>query len=227
MKNEFVTIVNHELRTPLTSLKGSLQFLTTDDDEIDTAMRVELAAAALRNTDRLIRIVNDILDLSKIEAGHMQVHRVPTAIGDVATEACGALEQFASDHRVALDASGLEGLPRVSADPDRTIQVLVNLMSNAVKFSPEGSTVRVTAAVEGDMLRTSVIDQGEASPATVSTCSSSGSSRWAKSTSARSRAPGSAWRSRKRSSSCTAARSPSPAKRGAARRSASHCRWPP
>ncbi len=164
MKTEFVTIVNHELRTPLTSLKGSLQLLTTDDDEIDTAMRVELSAAALRNTDRLIRIVNDILDLSKIEAGHMQVHRVPTAIGDVAKEACSALEQFASDQRVALDASGLENLPRVSADPDRTIQVLVNLMSNAVKFSPEGSTVRVTAAVEGDMLRTSVIDQGRGIP---------------------------------------------------------------
>ncbi len=164
MKNEFVTIVNHELRTPLTSLKGSLQLLTTDDKDIDAPTRVQLSAAALRNTDRLIRIVNDILDVSKIEAGHMQVHQAPLAIASVATEARNALEQFAVEQKVALEVSGLEGLPLVSADHDRTIQVLVNLMSNAVKFSPEGTTVRVTAAVEGDMLRTSVIDEGRGIP---------------------------------------------------------------
>jgi PAS domain S-box-containing protein len=164
MKSEFVTIVNHELRTPLTSLKGSLQLLSAADGDFEAPVRSELAAAALRNTERLIRIVNDILDLSKIEAGHMQVRRAAFGIADAAAEARGALQQFAADHRVTIEIAGLDGLPLVSADPDRTTQVLVNLLSNAVKFSPEGTTVRVTAAPEGGMLRTSVVDEGRGIP---------------------------------------------------------------
>ena len=164
MKNEFVTIVNHELRTPLTSLKGSLQLLSVGEEDLDAPMRTELAATALRNTERLIRIVNDILDLSKIEAGHMQVRKSTLALAGIVAEASEALQQYAVDHKVTLDASGLDGLPPVSADPDRSTQVLVNLLSNAIKFSPEGGTVRITARREGAMLRTSVMDAGRGIP---------------------------------------------------------------
>ena len=164
MKNEFVSIVNHELRTPLTSLKGSLQLLSVDDEDLDAATREQLAGTALKNTDRLIRIVNDILDLSKIEAGHMEVRAVPVRVADVAAEARGALDQFAAGSGVAVEIAIPDDLPPVLADADRTVQVLVNLISNAVKFSPSGAAVRVTAAPEDRMVRIAVKDDGRGIP---------------------------------------------------------------
>jgi signal transduction histidine kinase len=164
MKDEFVSIVNHELRTPLTSLRGSLQLLSLQGDELDAAARAQLNAASLRNTERLIRIVNDILDLSKIEAGHMEVHPRPMRPIDAVTEATSAIAQFAADSGVRLETPIDEHLPLVRGDADRTVQVLVNLISNAVKFSPEGGRVIVTAAPEHRTVRFSVKDEGRGIP---------------------------------------------------------------
>ena len=164
MKDEFVSIVNHELRTPLTSLRGSLQLLSLQGSEIDEGTRDQLNASALRNTERLIRIVNDILDLSKIEAGHMEVHPKPMRPADAIAEAASAIGQFAADSRVTLESDVPPDAPMALGDADRTVQVLVNLMSNAVKFSPEGGRVIVSVTPEQRMLRFSVKDQGRGIP---------------------------------------------------------------
>ena len=125
MKTEFVSTVSHELRTPLTSIKGSLHLLLSDPSlTLDNTQR-QLIDISVKNTDRLIRLITNILDISKIEAGHIQLDLGP--------------------HRV---------------DVDRMVQVVTNLVSNAIKFSPVGGRVSVSGRVTGGDVELSVSDQG-------------------------------------------------------------------
>jgi PAS domain S-box-containing protein len=163
LKSQFISMVSHELRTPLTSIRASMQLLIADEmtgnEDADQLVRV-----ALSNADRLIRIVNDILDMSKIEAGEMMVAPKRTALGPIIEDSVRSVEAFARDSGVTIARSG-NGMHDVIADPDRTIQVLVNLLSNAVKHAPSGSKVEMTATVEGGMIAVAVRDHGPGIPA--------------------------------------------------------------
>jgi len=162
LKSQFISMVSHELRTPLTSIRASKQLLVAEDmtgnEDADQLVRV-----ALSNSDRLIRIVNDILDMSKIEAGEMMVSPKRSNLDQVVGDSVKSVEAFARDAGVSISYTS-SGVQDVMADPDRTIQVLVNLLSNAVKHAPSGSTVEVTSAREGLMAAVAVRDHGPGIP---------------------------------------------------------------
>ncbi|HEX9023743.1 MAG TPA: ATP-binding protein [Geobacteraceae bacterium] len=160
MKTEFISTVSHELKTPLTSMKGSLQYIMTKG-KWPTDTERELLSVCLRNTDRLIRLINDILDISKIESGKVEFSLRPLNIGDLARYAVEEMSGFAMNRQVTLKNLAGMDLPLVYGDQDRLIRVLTNLLSNAVKFSPAGKSVAVDAHREGNYVAVSVTDQGE------------------------------------------------------------------
>ena len=163
LKSQFISMVSHELRTPLTSIRAAMQLLIaeamTGNDDADQLVRV-----ALSNADRLIRIVNDILDMSKIEAGEMLVSPQQTRLASIVEDSVRSVEAVARNADVTITIVN-EGIEDVLADPDRTIQVLVNLLSNALKHAPTGSTVEVAARREGNMAAIAVHDHGPGIPA--------------------------------------------------------------
>ena len=144
LKSEFVSIVSHELRTPLTSIKGSLQLLLTDVPMPDPDHRI-LMDVALSNTDRLVRIINDILDISKIEAGKIELNPRSCDVQELVNLSIQSVGQIAKGSSVALRPVVPPGIPKVMADPDRTIQAIVNLLSNALKYAPARSEVTLEA----------------------------------------------------------------------------------
>lgn len=160
MKTEFISTVSHELKTPLTSMKGSLQLILGKGEGLTETER-ELIRVCHRNTDRLIRLINDILDISKIEAGRVGLNVKPESINSLVAYSLEELASFAREKNVKLvNSITLEWIP-VLGDHDRLIQVLTNLLSNAVKFSPPGKTVTVTAQRDGNFMLVSVIDEGK------------------------------------------------------------------
>jgi two-component system sensor histidine kinase VicK len=159
MKTEFISTVSHELKTPLTSMKGSLQYIMTKG-KWPTDMERELLMVCLRNTDRLIRLINDILDISKIEAGKVEISLKPQKVDELVNYALEEINGFAMNRNVSIENSVGSGLPQVYGDHDRLIQVLTNLLSNAVKFSPEGKDVLVNAQRDGNYVAISVADHG-------------------------------------------------------------------
>jgi PAS domain S-box-containing protein len=159
LKDEFVAVVSHELRTPLTAIRGSLQLLLADDAVADAEHR-ELLTVASTSCERLVRIVNDMLDLSKIEAGRLDLRLAPLSVETLVHQAMDAIRPIADQAGVTLDVAITDVLPAVRADADRLTQALVNLLSNAMKFAPRGSTVQMGAeAWHGDVV-ISISDQG-------------------------------------------------------------------
>jgi PAS domain S-box-containing protein len=161
MKSEFVSTVSHELRAPLTSIKGSLGLLKASVlGDISTQAR-SMIDIAYNNCDRLVRLINDILDVEKIEAGKLSFEFEPVKIAQQIEEVIKDTSGFASGLGVSVIAKEIpEGL-RIEADPDRLAQVLTNLVSNAVKFSRKGDVVTLDAEVVGeDRLRVTVTDHG-------------------------------------------------------------------
>ncbi len=164
LKSQFVSMVSHELRTPLTSIRASMQLMLAESMAHAHPESNQLVQVALSNADRLIRIVNDILDMSKIEAGELTVTPRRTAAGPIVGDAIRAVEGVARDAEVSISVPVMTGLPDVLVDADRTVQVLVNLLSNAVKHAPSGSSVEVTAAREGATVAIAVRDHGPGIP---------------------------------------------------------------
>jgi PAS domain S-box-containing protein len=160
MKTEFISTVSHELKTPLTSMKGSLQLILGKGEGLTETER-ELIRVCHRNTDRLIRLINDILDISKIEAGRVDLNLKPLSISSLVSYSLEELGGFARENGVTLENSAnIAELP-ILGDHDRLIQVLTNLISNAVKFSPKGKKITVTAHRDGEYIVVSVIDEGK------------------------------------------------------------------
>jgi PAS domain S-box-containing protein len=160
LKSEFVSIVSHELRTPLTSIKGALQLLIDERlaSDPDHAM---LLNVALSNTERLVRIINDILDISKIEARKLELKSRPHAVSEVVEQSLQNVGPIARGALVTLQANIEAGVPAVQVDLDRTIQVVVNLLSNALKVAPPHSEVTLTARRAADgFVAFSVTDRG-------------------------------------------------------------------
>ncbi len=145
LKSEFISIVSHELRTPLTSIKNSLDILMSGRcGEITTASE-KFLAMAMRNVQRLSGIINDLLDLSKIEAGKMDFHFAPTNINTVINYVKSALSEVAKTKGLNLVTEEYQKIPDITADSRRLEQVLTNLVSNAIKFTPEGKTITISS----------------------------------------------------------------------------------
>jgi signal transduction histidine kinase/CheY-like chemotaxis protein len=162
LKKEFVAVVSHELRTPLTSIRGSLSLLAGGMlGELPDEAR-EVVAIAERNTVRLMHLINDILDLERLEAGRMPMTIAPHSFDAVCERALESVRAMADQQQVGVDApaSGVQ----VMADADRLVQVLVNLLSNAVKFSPRGGRVTVSAHEHGGWVEARVQDRGRGIP---------------------------------------------------------------
>ena len=165
MKNEFVSTVSHELRTPLTSIGGSLSLLGSGKVGTIDEKAARLVTIARTNCERLVRLINDILDIEKIESGKMEFDPRRLTVGSLIERTVTANRQFAADHGVEISVN-LPPWPQcVMGDPDRLEQVLTNLLSNAIKHSPAGETVEVWAHQQGSNLTLEVCDRGGGVPA--------------------------------------------------------------
>jgi PAS domain S-box-containing protein len=162
MKDEFVSVVSHELRTPLTALRGSLGLLAGGRAGAVGEPAQRLLDIAVQNTDRLVRLINDILDLERIRAGRSALKPRPVPAPDLVRQAVELMDAVAARSRVRLAAQVAPVV--VMADADRVLQVLTNLISNAVKFSPQGTEVRVQARPEGGEALFEVCDRGRGIP---------------------------------------------------------------
>jgi signal transduction histidine kinase len=165
LKSEFVSDVSHELRTPLTSIKGYVDYLLEGiAGELSQPQR-DFLIRVKGNTDRVLRLINDLLDLARIEAGRVDLHPVRLSLLEVATEVIDALKPLASEKGIDLGTRFPETDVFVRADRDHLSQVLLNLIHNAVKFTPPGGRARVRAKVQGDgNVVTVVQDTGEGIP---------------------------------------------------------------
>ena len=163
LKTEFVSTVSHELRTPLTAIHGSLQLLQSGmaGDLPDDAR--ELVTLSSQSSARLVRLVNDVLDLERMTSGRMQYKVEPCLLSPLAMEAIRDVQPLAEAADVRLLLEAAEPLT-VRGDHDRLLQVAINLLANAVKFSPRGATVHVSVRRRGLDARFSVVDHGAGVP---------------------------------------------------------------
>ena len=164
MKNEFVSTVSHELRTPLTSIMGSLGLLRGGAVGELPEKAQHMINIAYNNSDRLVRLINDILDIEKIESGKLEFHLAPLDLNLLVARSIEANEGYAHEHGVNFTFTPGSDDCRVVADADRLTQVVTNLLSNAAKFSPEGGQVEVAISRTGDRIRVSVSDHGAGIP---------------------------------------------------------------
>ncbi|MEO1126956.1 MAG: PAS domain S-box protein [Cyanobacteria bacterium J06639_16] len=162
LKDEFVSVVGHELRTPLTSIHGSLKLLATQRLGTLVPQGQEILAIALKNTERLTRLINDVLDLERIESGQVTLAMQTCNVAELMIPAAQAMQTMANDHGVQLLVTPLDAT--IWADPDHMAQVLTNLLSNAIKFSSADSTVWLNAVNRETDLMLYVKDQGRGIP---------------------------------------------------------------
>jgi PAS domain S-box-containing protein len=159
MKSDFVSTVSHELRTPLTSIYGFGETLMRADVDFTDAERLTFLRYMVSESERLIAIVDDLLNVARLEAGTLALALGPVDAAEAAREAVAAGEAYAGDtHRFAVDVPQ-DGLV-VRADREKLGQVLANLVDNAVKFSPEGGTISVSARRRADAAEIVVADEG-------------------------------------------------------------------
>lgn len=143
LKSEFISIVSHELRTPLTSIKNSLDILLSGKCGEITQAGEKFLTMAKRNVTRLSGIINDLLDISKIEAGKMDFHFKPVQLNMVIDYVKSALSGLAKEKSIEVSVEEYGILPEITADAQRLEQVLTNLLSNAIKFTPEGKSIKI------------------------------------------------------------------------------------
>lgn len=163
IKNEFVAMVSHELRTPLTSIKGALALIIRNLNMTPEKIS-QLLAIALSNCDRLIALVNDILNLEKLEAGKIEIHLMPVEVATLIADSINENKQFAEKFGKKLIMEHAPPNIKVFSDPARVLQVLTNLISNAVKFSPPNGKVYIKVEDTPAYARFSVRDEGPGIP---------------------------------------------------------------
>lgn len=159
-KSEFVSIVSHEFRTPLTGIQGFSEMMR--DEDLAPGEMKEYAADINKDAQRLNRLINDMLDLSRMEAGRMTLDREPTDLNAIVSDVAERIRPNAPDHPISLELD--PSLPRLAGDRDRLTQVVSNLLSNAVKYSPTGGPIVVTTAGEQGGIHLAVRDHGMGIP---------------------------------------------------------------
>ena len=163
MKDEFISTVSHELRTPLTSLRAALGLITGGSLDTRPQKLKQMLEIAAGNTDRLVRLVNDILELERIGSGKAELHYTMCSADDLFRRAAGLQQTGASKGqlRITFNSQGVN----VWADPDRILQTLTNLISNAIKFSPPGTEIHLRARrIDANEAEIQVRDQGRGIP---------------------------------------------------------------
>jgi PAS domain S-box-containing protein len=163
IKNEFLSVVSHELRTPLTSIRGSLGLLSGGAAGPLSPTAERMTAIALESSERLTRLINDILDIERLESGALPMRVGPQEAEALLRATAAGMAEVAREAGVAVEVGASAGT--VLADPDRIVQTLTNLLGNALKFSPPGSVVRMRAALEGEEVHFRVEDAGRGIPA--------------------------------------------------------------
>jgi PAS domain S-box-containing protein len=163
MKDEFVSVVSHELRTPLTSIRGSLGLLAGGALGALPEKGQRMLEIAVTNTDRLVRLINDILDIERIESGRVRMQKTICNAADLMSQATDLMRAMATKAGVDLVVNPVTA--RLRADPDRIIQTLTNLLGNAIKFSPPEGTIWMDAARREQQIVFQVKDQGRGIPA--------------------------------------------------------------
>ncbi len=162
MKNEFLSVVSHELRTPLTSIRGSLGLLAGGTLGDLTPRAQSMASIALESTERLTRLINDILDLERIETGSRPMELAAIDAAELLRASAKEMAGFASDSAIGVEVGDAPG--RVLADRDRIVQTLTNLIGNAIKFSAPGKTVRLGTMEHDSEVVFTVADDGRGIP---------------------------------------------------------------
>lgn len=164
MKNEFVSTVSHELRTPLTSIRGALGLILAKSSAGMSDKAKLLLETANRNCERLTLLINDILDLEKIESGMLAFNIAPMDLADVVQQSLVSNEGYAQKHAVKLLIADTVTVANIIGDEHRLSQVLSNLLSNAIKYSPENGVVEVAIAQDSGQVRVSIKDHGTGIP---------------------------------------------------------------
>ncbi len=159
MKDDFLSTVTHELRTPLTSIRAFSEILF-DDPDLELDQRQEFLALVIKESERLTRLINQVLDFAKIESGQIAWVIEPVDLGEVMEQAAAATGSLFRDKGVVLKMSIAPGVPVVQGDYDQLMQVAINLLSNAVKFTPATGRVEVSVRADGRFGRVDVHDTG-------------------------------------------------------------------
>jgi signal transduction histidine kinase len=157
-RSDFVSMVSHELRTPLTSIKAYLDTLQRQDADFDEETRAGFVKVIARETERMIRLINDLLDLSRIEAGRLEIRPTPLDLYELISRVVSRIEPQALGRRIAIDLP--DGMEPVMAEAGKLEQVLLNIVSNAIKFSPEDSEIVISARPLKEKVMIEVRDQG-------------------------------------------------------------------
>ena len=163
MKDEFISTVSHELRTPLTSIRGALGLLSAGLLGHTSEKAASLLRIAVANSDRLVRLINDILDLERMQSGRAPLAFRRLNLEEIVHSAMDAMQPVAESGQIRLSCEC--GPAWTEADSDRLLQVMTNLLSNAIKFSPPRSTVQVVVTQGSDGVTLSIVDQGRGIPA--------------------------------------------------------------
>lgn len=166
LKNKFLGIAAHDLRSPLALVQSYADMLSDPDMAADEEKRSYFLGKIRTTTTRMLNLINDLLDISAIESGQLQLNLQPVNLVEFLQEAVGNHELTAKLKNIKVSGEIPGSLPLVSIDSRRIAQVIDNLISNAVKFSPKGTEVRVTAELNKDLIKISVSDQGQGIPET-------------------------------------------------------------
>ncbi|HLL54308.1 MAG TPA: ATP-binding protein, partial [Myxococcaceae bacterium] len=159
-REELLAIVSHDLRSPLGTIRFGGAVLSRAIPAGDLAKAREAVGTILQMTNRMNRLIEDLCDLSRIDAHQLTLRRLPGPLAPVVAAALEIVQPVADAKGTALRVELADGLPEVDADPDRVIQILMNLLTNALKFSPAGGTLTVSAEGRGNEVRLAVRDQG-------------------------------------------------------------------
>ena len=161
LKSEFVAVVSHEIRTPLTSVKGALELLGDDRYFRNTEQQGKLLTIAHANAERLLLLINDILDFSKLENASLPMTIEPVQLEPILQQAVHNLRTMIEERNIVVDLELATGLPDLMLDPSRITQVVTNLLSNAMKFSPGEGHIEILAERWQGLVRVGVRDHGE------------------------------------------------------------------
>ena len=163
MKDEFISVVSHELRTPLTSIRSSITLLSSGRIDSQSSKSQRLLEIALDNSNRLVRLINDILDLERIKSGKVTMVKASYSAANIMVDAVEIVQNMADKANITISVTPLS--VQLWVDRDRIIQTLTNLLSNAIKFSPPNTTVSLEARLQdNEMAVFQVQDRGRGIP---------------------------------------------------------------
>ena len=158
LKTEFVSMVSHELRTPLTAIKTSAEFLK--EDNCDSSVRSEMLDLIIRNIDRQTRMVSDLLDISRIESDKIRFNPEITNLREIVNLSVKNVDSLSKEKDISIDVNLPKYLPPIKTDKDKLIQVFVNLLNNAIKFTPQGGNIDISSVEFDDFLEMRIKDTG-------------------------------------------------------------------